>query len=77
MSWLNATCYWLRDVVIDEAYRGRGIGAALVRAIVSHEKFEGLLGLLSTTYAVDFYTPFGFELSNTNYMIRRPTASTA
>ena len=33
---LSDSKYWIEDVIVDEAYRGRGIGRALVKAAVAH-----------------------------------------
>lgn len=35
---LSRTKYWIEDVVVDEKFRGQGIGRALVRAAVEYAK---------------------------------------
>ena len=66
----DATTYYLCDVVIDPAYRGRGLGKALVSHIVSLPEYAGLRGLLLTKDAHGLYEPFGFEAVNGRVMIK-------
>ena len=68
----GATMYYLADVVVDEAWRGRGLGKALVGHIVSHPDFAHLRGLLITRDAHGLYRPFGFEVVNDRVMVRPP-----
>ena len=68
-----ATTFYLCDVVVDAAYRGRGVGRALVGAIVSDERLSHLRGLLATRDAHALYQPFGFCVENDRLMGRRPT----
>ena len=67
-----ATNYYLCDVVVDPACRGRGLGKALVSHIVSYPALAGLRGFLITRDAHGFYRPFGFETVNDRVMIRPP-----
>ena len=66
----DATTYYLCDVVIDPAYRGRGLGKALVSHIVSLPEYAGLRGLLLTKDAHGLYEKFGFEAVNGRAMIK-------
>ena len=66
----DATTYYLCDVVIDPAYRGRGFGKALVSHIVSLPEYAGLRGLLLTRDAHGLYEPFGFETVNGRAMMK-------
>ena len=66
----DATTYYLCDVVIDPAYRGRGLGKALVSHIVSLPEYAGLRGLLLTKDAHGLYEPFGFETVNGRAMVK-------
>ena len=59
-----ATAYYLCDVVIDEAYRGQGLGKALVGYIESRPIFAGLRGFLFTRDAHGLYARFGYEVVN-------------
>ena len=56
-----ATTYYLCDVVVDEAYRGRGLGKALLSHIESRPEYQGLRGLLLTRDAQGLYEQFGFK----------------
>lgn len=58
---------YVLDVVVDPAVRGRGIGRALVRALLDHPRLRGIhLVRLRTRDAARFYAPFGFGASATS-----------
>ncbi|MCL2555407.1 MAG: GNAT family N-acetyltransferase [Firmicutes bacterium] len=61
------TAYWLCDVVIHEKWRGLGLGKSLLNYIVSHEKLQGLMGILSSRDSQNLYKQFGFK-STTSFM---------
>ena len=65
-----ATTYYLCDVVIDSAYRGCGLGTALVGHIVSLPEYTGLRGLLLTRDAHALYRKFGFEVLDGRAMVK-------
>ena len=67
-----ATTFYLCDVVVDPACRGRGLGKALLGHILSRPEYMGLRGFLITRDAHGFYRPFGFETVNDRVMIRPP-----
>ena len=50
-----ATTFYLADVIIDEKYRGKGIGKKLISTIVSDNRFSSLLGILVTRDAHGLY----------------------
>lgn len=60
------------DVVVDEKYRGKGIGAVLFNAIVSNPKAMQVkhLELYCKDEMIPFYEKWGFtaELSNLKFM---------
>ena len=56
-----ATTYYLCDVVVEEAHRGKGIGKALLTEIVTDPRLCGLKALLLTRDAHGFYERFGFR----------------
>lgn len=57
----RATFAWLADVFIDEAYRGRGCGKAVVAAVLSHPELQGLRRwMLATRDAHGLYAQYGF-----------------
>lgn len=57
----DATMYYLCDVIVDEAYRGKGIGKKMVRSIVESEDLRGLTGYLATDDAHGLYEKYGFR----------------
>lgn len=64
----DATTYYLCDVIIDEAYRGKGLGKALLSHITA--KYAGLRGLLLTRDAHGLYRQFGFETADGRAMVK-------
>ena len=67
-----ATTFYLCDVVVDSACRGRGLGKALLGHILSRPEYKGLRGFLITRDAHGFYRPLGFETINDRVMVRPP-----
>jgi len=67
-----ATTYWLCDVVIDDEYRGKGIGKKLIEAIIQSEELKDLSGFLGTADAHGLYERFGFKKDAERFMVRRP-----
>ena len=63
-----AAFYWLADVIIDEEYRGQGLGKFLVEAAVKHEQLKGCNGLLGTKDAHGLYSQYGFDLVPDRFM---------
>ena len=71
----GATFGWICDVFVDEGHRGRGVGSALMAAIVGHPSIIGLRRLaLATRDAHELYRRFGFETiaAPERWMERRP-----
>jgi N-acetylglutamate synthase-like GNAT family acetyltransferase len=57
----RATFAWLADVWVEEAHRGRGIGHALMEAVVAHPDVQTLRRfLLATRDAHSLYAQYGF-----------------
>ena len=53
---------YLSDIFVIPEYRGRGVGKALVRAMLEHADVAGLqVMLLRTRDAHGLYEPFGFH----------------
>jgi GNAT superfamily N-acetyltransferase len=51
---------WVADVIVDEAYRGYGIGKAIIQAVVDQPELGRLPLALSTADAHGLYQQFGF-----------------
>jgi len=70
-----ATTYYLADVIIDQEYRHRGLGKALVSYIVSKPEYAGLRGILLTKDAHGLYEKYGFESVDGRAMVKSPNQS--
>ena len=66
-----ATTFYLADVIINEKYRGQGIGKKLISTIMSDNRFSSLLGILVTRDAHGLYEHFGFKRDCERAMTRR------
>lgn len=66
-----ATTFYIADVIVDEKYRGKGIGKKLISTIVSDNRFSNLLGILVTRDAHGLYEQFGFVKDSERAMTRR------
>lgn len=66
-----ATTFYLADVIIDEKYRGNGIGKKLISTIVTDKRFSTMLGILVTRDAHGLYEQFGFVRDSERAMTRR------
>ncbi|NGZ76974.1 GNAT family N-acetyltransferase [Saccharibacillus alkalitolerans] len=69
----GATMYYLCDLLIDERFRGEGLGKRLVEAIVGHEELRNLSGYLRTADAHGLYEAYGFERDADRFMARKRT----
>lgn len=67
-----AFMYWLGDVIIDEKYRGQGLGKALMKCIKEHEYLVSLVGFLNTKDAHGLYEQFGFQNDQGTAMRKPP-----
>jgi GNAT superfamily N-acetyltransferase len=63
-----ATVYWLADVIINDDFRGHGIGKALTDTVVNYEMFNGCFGVLATRDAHGLYEQYGFVIVDGKYM---------
>jgi GNAT superfamily N-acetyltransferase len=66
-----ATNYYLCDVVVDEEYRGLGVGKALVEKITSDARLVRLRGILATEDAHGLYEKYGFYKDENRFMMSR------
>ncbi|ASD69125.1 GNAT family N-acetyltransferase [Pseudoalteromonas piscicida] len=56
-----ATFAYLADVIVDESARGKGVGKAIVQAVVEHPELQGLRRFMLATFdAHTLYEKFGF-----------------
>ena len=67
-----ATFGWLADVFVLEAYRGQGVGKALVRAVDDHPDLRDVRLLLATKDAHGLYAQYGFEPVAPDRYMQRP-----
>jgi GNAT superfamily N-acetyltransferase len=67
-----ATTYWLCDVFIDEAYRGKGLGKKLLSYLVEFEPLRNLNAILATRDAHGLYEQYGFTKEPDRFMRRVP-----
>ncbi|SEB54317.1 GNAT family N-acetyltransferase [Paenibacillus sp. GP183] len=67
-----ATTYWLCDVFIDEAYRGKGLGKKLVSYLVEFDPLRNLNAILATKDAHGLYEQYGFTKEPDRFMRRLP-----
>jgi GNAT superfamily N-acetyltransferase len=65
----QVTFSWVCDVLIDERYRGRGLGKWLMACVVSHPHVKNTTSLLATRDAHGLYEKFGYQRSEG---MRRP-----
>ena len=66
----KATGFYIADVVVSEAERGKGLGLALVKYALAHPKVCRGKGLLLTQTAAGLYEKVGFRGVNDRLMIR-------
>jgi len=66
-----ATVYWICDVIIDEAYRGKGLGKALMKTITESGELKSLPGILGTKDAHGLYLQYGFKRDAEGFMRKR------
>jgi GNAT superfamily N-acetyltransferase len=62
---------WLSDLVIDDEYRGRGLGRWFMDCILSHPEIGKTQFVLQTTQAHGLYERYGFRGSE-KLMTRQP-----
>lgn len=68
------TSYYLADVIIDEAYRRKGLGKKLLDTIVYDKELDGLYGMLHTQDQQALYEKYGFKIfenSNADTFMKR------
>ena len=71
-----ATTFYLADVIIDESMRGKGLGIAMLRYILSDKRFNTRSGMLLTRTAHGLYAKEGFKPYGERFMMRDATNRT-
>lgn len=60
----GAIYFYIQDLIVDENYRGQGLGALIMRTLIEDVKKiaspGAVIGLMSAKDVDDFYEPFGF-----------------
>ncbi|MDR0404871.1 MAG: GNAT family N-acetyltransferase [Oscillospiraceae bacterium] len=69
----SAAAYILDTVtVIDEAFRGKGIGTKLMKAVLENENLKDCSLVLATSVQTKkFYESLRFQIKNEKYMLYR------
>lgn len=62
------TVFYLEDVVVHPAHRGRGVGQMLLRLLLERKPICDLKGILVTEDAFSLYERFGFERDHEIFM---------
>lgn len=65
-----ATMYYICDVVVDVAHRGRGVAKSMISEITAEPRLKNLTGMLLTDDAHGLYSKFGFLTESKKCMIR-------
>jgi len=68
-----ATSYYICDVILDEKYRGKGLGKKLVECMVEFEDLYKCTGILATKDAHGLYQQYGFIKDDKTFMRRPPS----
>jgi len=68
----DAVFFWLCDVVVDEKYRGQGIGKMMMEAIKNENKYKSMSGILGTMDAHGLYEKYGFVRAKEGVFMRKP-----
>ena len=66
------SAFYVCDVVVDPAFRGMGVGKALLSRALSDGRYAHLRGLLVTSDAHGLYRQYGFTPANERHMGREP-----
>jgi ribosomal protein S18 acetylase RimI-like enzyme len=69
----GVTFSWICDVVVDEAYRGQGLGKWMMEFLMSHPRVAPTPMLLVTRDAQALYRQLGFQTHQYECMIKRPS----
>lgn len=65
-----STVYYICDVIVNEDYRGHGIGKELIKAVVTDDILKDMKAMLLTADAHTFHEKFGFKKVEGKYMAK-------
>lgn len=65
-----ATMYWICDIIVAPAHRGKGYGKRIMEAISSTPELKNLLGILATADAHGLYEQYGFIRNAEKFMMK-------
>ncbi|MEN6460063.1 MAG: GNAT family N-acetyltransferase [Syntrophomonas sp.] len=68
-----ATTYYICDVILDEKYRGKGLGKKLIECMIGCKDFSDCQGMLGTKDAHGLYQQYGFIKDEKSFMRRPPS----
>ncbi|WP_078549933.1 GNAT family N-acetyltransferase [Litchfieldia alkalitelluris] len=57
----RAVMTWILDVIVDEQFRGNGLGKWLVECMLNHPELKDTKFRLTTSDAHELYRKFGFD----------------
>ena len=69
----EAVFSWICDIVVEEPFRGKGLGTWIMDCITTHEKISSTRQLLATRDAHGFYEKFGFNKAHS--MLKVPQSN--
>ncbi|MBT3320127.1 MAG: GNAT family N-acetyltransferase [Clostridia bacterium] len=69
----EAVFSWICDVVVEEPYRGKGLGSWMMDCITNFDKISSTRQLLATRDAHGFYEKFGFNKAHS--MLKVPQSN--
>jgi ribosomal protein S18 acetylase RimI-like enzyme len=64
----DLTRAYIEDVIVDEAYRGRGVGAEITRRLLARLAHVEEITLNCHDYLIPFYERLGFERAGMAYL---------
>lgn len=70
-----STTFYICDVILEEKYRGIGLGKKLIECMMQFDDFSDSYGILATRDAHGLYQQYGFINAEKNFMHRMPNIS--
>ncbi len=60
---------WICDIIVEEKFRGKGLGSWLMECVMNHPKIKNTRQALSTSSAYGLYEKCGFIRTETMYKL--------